>query len=83
MEGIDMNHRALYATHMHVLQTLLEIGESPYLKFRAQYNPWRTIDYFDGQMRKLLKMGYINYNRGNTILLTPKGKEFLKTGGMA
>ena len=70
----------IYHTHMAVLKCLLKQGESKYTAFRAQANPWRSTDYFDGQMKNLYKMGYINYNRGSTILLTSEGVQLIKRG---
>ena len=70
------------AEHFSVLYNLCRNGVQNYISFRSDYNTWRTEKYFDGEMKKLSKLGYLWYNKRGVVSITESGTIFVKNGKM-
>ena len=60
-----------------LLAALSRCGECNYRMFRTKNNPWRTEAYFDGEVKKMSRNGFLFLTGRRTIQITKKGKEYI------
>jgi hypothetical protein len=63
--------------HLTILRNLARVEECNYFLFRDETNPWRRESYFDGQVKWLVRKGFVLLTGLKTIQITDSGKELV------
>ena len=66
------------ASHIKILHTLAQVEECKYVAFRFDTNPWRKEAYFDGQIKRMSRLGFVLLTGSRTIQITESGKKLVQ-----